>query len=637
MFKWLDASEAAGVGTALADDFVLHSVSGRSGARNTGADARPEELRKFLQKFLQRVDREARPLQLNVFKRAKLANSFKWRLLEKGVEPSLVDELTGALVQRLTVGRPAAAQVQSEAAGTTRKLGAKGAQALHLQGAEHLNRGAYTEALACYQELLEFDPRDAYAHNGLGSALARLTRYREAEEHLRRALGIRESLPEAHFNLASVLVATGRYREAETPLRRALKLKGDFLEARISLGGTLVLLSRLPEARDSYEKALRLAPSNALALVGLGKLDALEGRFSEAETAFRRALEVEPRASYAWAALAGLRRMTPADGEWRKRAEELAAGGLEPYDEAVLRFALGKYYDDVGDFGRAFPSYQRANQLQKLAATPYRRETHVRYVDEWMRIYTKEALEAAREGASDSALPVFVIGMPRSGTTLVEQIIASHPAAYGAGELDFWTTLVHKREVSVRQAVPEGSARKRLAQEYLRVLAGHSADASRIVDKAPMNADYLGLLHAVLPKARVIHVQRNPIDTCLSCYFQQFSPVMNYTMDLSDLADYYREHARLMAHWRRTLPPGTMLEIHYEELVADQEASTRRILEFLALPWDERCLEFHKTARVVTTASAWQVRQKIYRSSAQRWRHYEKFIKPLLSLSEHAA
>jgi tetratricopeptide (TPR) repeat protein len=638
MLKWLDAREAAEVGTALADDFVLQSGPGSKGARRKdGTAGAPAELQRFLQKFLQRVDREARPLKLNLFKRAKLANSFKWRLLEKGVEPPLVDELTQALVLRLTGNRGTAAQEQPAAvpSGAPRKLRATGAQALHVQGNAHLEQGAYNEALQCYQELLQADPRDAHAHNGMGIALARLARYPEAEDHLRRALGIRENFPEAHFNLAGVLLSTGRYVEAEQPLRRTLKLQPDHLDARIALAGCLLLISRVSESRDAYEKVLRAAPRNPTALVGLGQVDAMEGRFAEAEAAYRRALEVEPGASYAWAAIAGLRKMTAADRDWVKRAEEIADSGLHSRDEVVLRFAIGKYYDDVGDFDRAFRSYQRANELHKLAARPYRPEVHARFVDDLIRVYSQEAVARASAGGSGSERPVFVVGMPRSGTSLVEQIIAAHPAAYGAGELNFWTAFFHKREASaVSQMLPEESTRRKLAQDYLRVLSGYSADAARVVDKAPINSDYLGLIHAVFPKARVLYLQRDPIDVCLSCYFQQFSPVMSYTMDLGDLANFYREHRRLMAHWRAVLPRDTLLEVPYAELVAKQETWTRRILEFLGLPWDDSCLEFHKLNRAVTTASTWQVRQKIYKSSVARWRNYEKFIQPLLSLRD---
>lgn len=179
---------------------------------------------------------------------------------------------------------------------------------------------------------------------------------------------------------------------------------------------------------------------------------------------------------------------------------------------------------------------------------------------------------------------------------------------------------------------PSESVRGNIAERYLRELGARSADASRIVDKAPNNCDYLGLIHSVFPNARIIYMQRDPIDSSLSCYFQQFVTALNFTMDLSDLAHYFREHRRLMAHWRAILPSGSILDVPYEALIADQESWTRKILEFLGLEWDERCLEFHKTKRPVATSSFWQVRQRIYRASVARWRNYEKFIEPLLSM-----
>jgi tetratricopeptide (TPR) repeat protein len=414
------------------------------------------------------------------------------------------------------------------------------------------------------------------------------------------------------------------------PLRRALKLKPTYVSARISLGMSCVLLGRLAEARKCYEKALRVAPRNTAARVGIGQIDSLEGRFTEAEAAFRQALEIEPRASYAWAALVWLRRMTPADSEWVKGAEEVAAGGLNALHEATLRFAIGKYYDDVGDFGRAFRSYQRANELNKLRTAPYDREDRTRFVNDAVRVFTSEARARARPGASDSARPVFVVGMPRSGTSLVEQIIASHPEAWGAGELNFWQIAARGHH----QEVLDEALCRRLAQGYLKVLTGHSADARRVVDKAPVNTDYLGLIHSVFPNARILYLRRDPIDTCLSCFFQQFPPALNYTLDLSDLAHYYREHRRLVDHWRTVLPAATLLEVPYAELIADQESWSRRILEFIGLPWDERCLEFYRTTRAVNTASVWQVRQKIYKRSIERWRNYEKFIGPLKGLAD---
>ncbi|HEX8783965.1 MAG TPA: sulfotransferase, partial [Steroidobacteraceae bacterium] len=181
---------------------------------------------------------------------------------------------------------------------------------------------------------------------------------------------------------------------------------------------------------------------------------------------------------------------------------------------------------------------------------------------------------------------------------------------------------------------PDGATRRRLAEKYLRVLARQFPDARRVVDKSPFNSDILGILHAVFPHARFIYVQRDPIDTCLSCYFQSFPASLNFTQDLSDLTDYYRQHRRLIKHWRGSLPAGTLLDVPYEELVADQEGWTRRIMEFLGLEWSQQTLDFDKTDRPVLTASFWQVRQKIYTTSVGRWRNYEKFIRPLLDLKD---
>jgi hypothetical protein len=324
--------------------------------------------------------------------------------------------------------------------------------------------------------------------------------------------------------------------------------------------------------------------------------------------------------------------MTSSDGAWLAAAEETAASGIAPSEEIDLRFAIGKYHDDVRDFARAFQSYKRANELQKAIAGNYDRKARTHFVDDMIRVYSRHTLAGVEGGASASMKPVFVVGMMRSGTSLAEQIIASHPAVIGAGELGFWSDAVQEDEPVMRQEPLGEPTRKKLAESYLRSLARHSADALHIVDKATVNSDYLGMIHSVFPNARIVYMRRDPIDTCLSCYFQQLSPSMEFTTDLSDLAHYYREHRRLIAHWRTVLPPGTILDVPYEELIADQEGWTRKILDFLGLEWDERCLDFHKTERAVVTASYWQVRQRIYKDSVGRWRNYEKFIGPLRGL-----
>jgi tetratricopeptide (TPR) repeat protein len=626
------ARDATRVGTALADDFVMQSANAApNGREERGTPS--GHLQRLLQRFLQRVDQETRPLQLNIFKRAQLANSFKWRLREKGVEPRMIDELTHALLLRLTTGRSDSPRLaESEGAARPRVAGNRGT--LRARGDELIARGAYAEAVDCYEELLQLEPRNAVARNNLGAALCKLGKFQEAEAQFRRAIGIRTSYPEALCNLGGLLRTTGRITESEMPLRRALKLKPTYLESQINLGMTLFVLGRLPEARVLLEKALKLAPRSVDALLVLGSLATREGRFTDGEEMFRRALEIDPRAPGGWVGLAGLRRMTEADGAWLKGAEGCLAAGLEPRAESSLRYAIGKYYDDIGEYSRSFRSYQRANELQRTMAEPYDREARRHFVDDLIRAYTSARLSAAHPGGSDSALPVFVVGMPRSGTSLVEQILVSHPAVLGAGELEFWSLAMRRHGAALRNEPPGDALIRKLAEGYHGVLAAHSAGALRVIDKAPFNSDYLGIIHRVFPKARAIYMQRDPLDTCLSCYFQELPAELNFTTDLSDLAHYYREHRRLIDHWRKTLPSGALLAVPYEELVADQEKWTRRILEFLGLPWDARCLDYHLTESTVLTVSYSQVRQALYQSSVGRWRNYQKFIGPLLGLRD---
>ena len=216
----------------------------------------------------------------------------------------------------------------------------------------------------------------------------------------------------------------------------------------------------------------------------------------------------------------------------------------------------------------------------------------------------------------------------------MEQIIASHPQAAGAGELDFWNTTARRQQENLQRELKAGTLTRKLAHSYLKILDRCSAEAARVVDKSTFNTDHLGLIHSIFPRARLIYVQRDPVDTCLSCYFQDFANAASFTMDLSDLAHYYREHHRLISHWRSVLPEGALLVVPYAELVADPETWSRRVVAFIGLEWDPRCLDFHQTQRSVLTASNWQVRQPMYSRSVGRWRSYEKHIRPLLGLQE---
>jgi tetratricopeptide (TPR) repeat protein len=627
ILEWFDASEATKIGVELADGFTPQQTTRATANSTESAGVKQGD---ELHAILQRADREVRGLRLNFYKKAKFANSFKWRLLENGVEKALADEVTQRLVLHLSGNQSGPAL--GDDAGATYRPQPNDAKYLLEQGNRSIERGAYSEAIGLYQDLIKIAPRHVAAFNNLGAALSKLGRYKEAEAYFYQAIKIDPDLADAHSNIGNVRLLKGQFASAEQFLRRALKLNPRHVDARVNLGLTLCFLSRLPEAKSQFQKALKYQPRSADALSGLALISMTEGSFDQTAAMLGRALHVSPRMPRALALQVGLRRMTPSDSAWLKNAEEVAASEIGPLDESELRFAIAKYYDDVEDFERAFQNYKRANELLKSIAEPYDREAYSRFVDSMISIYTPEVIASANGNASNSMKPVFVIGMPRSGTSLTEQIISSHPSAKGDGELEFWADAVHEHQALIKEGPLNESTRRKLAEAYLRVLEAGSGDALRIVDKAPVNSDFLGVIHSVFPNARIIYMQRDPIDTCLSCYFQKFVLSLNFTIDLSDLADHYRQHQRLMAHWRAVLPPGTMLEVPYEELVADLEGWTRKILDFLGLEWDERVLNFHETKRNVATASFWQVRQKIYKSSVQRWRNYERFIGPLRHL-----
>jgi tetratricopeptide (TPR) repeat protein len=613
ILAWLNGREAAEIGVALADEFAPQGSGDGS-----------------LEQLLRRADRDVRPLQLNFYKKAKFANAFKWRLIEKGVTRKIADDVTQSLVLHLSGSQVPAADQNSAAALTIRPDRAKVQELFH-RGNKFFAQGAYAEAAVLYEQVVELDSSHAEALNNLGSSLSHLGRYEEAEQCFRGAMAIKPNYSDPLANLGVLLRQKSYLVDSEALLRRALKLRPNDPETRINLGLTLVFLGRLRDARACFAKVLKASPRNVLALFGMGQIAAMEGRFQEAETTYTRIIEINPRMTNAWAALPGTRKMTNADSEWLRDAEALATSEIHPMEEANLRFAMGKYCDDVNDFSLAFQNFKRGNELLKTAAEDYDRKARSHFIDELIRVYSRESMSKIGAAGSSSSKPVFVLGMPRSGTSLAEQIIASHPAASGAGELDFWTGLLVKDEGLTRSILGEAS-RPKVAEEYLRVLQGVSLSASRVVDKATVNSDYLGLIYSVFPNAHVIYMQRDPIDTCLSCYFQQFLTGMNFTFDLSDLVHYYREHQRMMAHWRAVLPPGFILDVPYEELVADQETWARRMSDFIGLEWDAQVLEFHTNKRQVTTASAWQVRQKVYKSSVSRWRNYENFIGPLKAL-----
>jgi tetratricopeptide (TPR) repeat protein len=429
----------------------------------------------------------------------------------------------------------------------------------------------------------------------------------------------------------------GRLADAEALYREAVQLHPDAAAAHVGLGLALRDQARGSEAEICFRDALRLDPQCAEAHTALGLLHQFQGRAGDARAALIAALHSDP--NNIWA-LSGLSRLTAVDGytftdEDLKRMEALARqSALPPKERSTVHFALARVYEHQRAYDEAFGHYSQANQLLSETLPPYDPAQHSQFVDRLIAVLAPAFFERAL--GVHSELPIFVVGMPRSGTTLAEQILASHPRVRGLGELHDIGQIatVFVKRLGGPASYPESLTRldaalaRPFAEEYLRRLQ-QGGDATRVVDKMPLNYQHLGIIALLFPDARIVHCRRDPVDTCLSCYFQEFARPLPFGRNLEHLGRHYRDYQRLMAHQSRVLPLP-IFELDYEELTANQEAVSRRLVAFCGLDWDERCLRFHETERTVNTATALQVRRPLYRSAVGRWKHYQAHLGPLL-------
>ena len=454
IFQWFNAREAEAIASDMADQYSQRASAATEPSRRAPP---PQDSAAALGNLLRGAETDGRLASLNFFKKAKFANSFKWRLLENGVEPRTADRVTHALLVHLSRG----ALTLNEPAPTDAKqpLRSEKTQDLARRAKKAFGSGAYDAALEINLELVQRNPANVEALNNLGATLCKVGEYLEAEQRFRQAVSLDPNHAEANFNLGNVLRWLGMLEESEIYLRRVLKLRPNYTEARTGLGFTLTFLGRLRDAKQRFEKTLKTAPRDTEALLGLGLIAKMEGHFSEAEALFKRILEYKPKTANALAALATLRKMTAADGDWLRAAQELVTEGLDVLHEADLRYSIGKYYDDIGEFDDAFRSFEAANRLLKSVVAKYDREARDGFIDDVLRIYSKDVIAADRRVTPNSGGPVFVLGMPRSGTSLAEQILASHPSIFGAGEMDFWNALMRTRESELRSGLLDAAAR----------------------------------------------------------------------------------------------------------------------------------------------------------------------------------
>ncbi|HZQ11599.1 MAG TPA: sulfotransferase [Pseudolabrys sp.] len=508
---------------------------------------------------------------------------------------------------------------------------------LHNYGNVLSKLGRYSDAIAVYNEALALAPNYAPLYSDRGNAQNELGQTEAAVTSYRKALSLNPNSPPILGNLAQALMALDRIGEAGQLLQRALSLDAKNPQVLKLLGQLAFRRGELDAALDLLGRSLAVKPDQADAhnLTGMVLRD--KGRIDDAIAAFDRSIALAPKDGSLYFGLAETKTFKPGDPHLAAM-QSLAdsPGTLSPRQRVNLEFALGKAYADIKDHGRSFRHLLAAN-AGKRATLAYDETAEFAFFADIEAVFSPALLAAKSGGGDPSRLPIFVLGMPRSGTTLVEQILASHPAVHGAGELETLNQIVQARAEVQSLPFPAFVAAltpadlNAIGTQYTGALSGLAPAAERITDKTPRNFFFIGLIHLALPNAVIIHTVRDPIDTCLSCFSKQFMTGQLFTYDLGELGRYYRRYRSLMAHWRRVLPPDRILDVRYEDVVADLEGQARRILEHCGLPWDERCLAFHRNERPVRTASAAQVRQPIYGGAVGRWRDYKDFIAPLLN------
>ncbi len=519
-------------------------------------------------------------------------------------------------------------------------------EVLNNVGATLLKAGDLAGALDCLRAAIRLRPGWAMAHNNLGNALRTEGDLAAAIGHFREAVRLDPSAAEPRSNLARALLERGEPGEALGHAHEAVRLRPGFAEAHANLGGVLHALGRLDEAAASFREAVRLKPDLAPAHAGLGGvLDEL-GDGDGSIASLRESLRLAPRHAGALARLATRLRADLPDPDGAAIEGLLADPALPPAGRRALAFGLAQVRDARGEFGRAAALAVEANALRRAdfeaRGRGYDPGAHRAFVDRLVATFTPEFFGRVRGLGSESERPVFIVGLPRSGTTLVEQVLAVHPRAFGAGELR------HVQETF--DAIPAATGRAgsplegvesldrgsidALARRHLDRLAGLDASADRVVDKMPENMLYLGLIAALFPRATLIHCRRDPRDVALSCWLTDLAYV-RWACSMDGIASRIVESRRVMDHWRRVLP-SPLFEVDYEAMVADPEATSRALVERSGLGWDPACLAFHASRRPVRTASVAQVRRPVYRTSVGRWKNYATPLAPLFARLDEA-
>ncbi len=503
-----------------------------------------------------------------------------------------------------------------------------------------LSGGESGKVIESYQRAITLKPVYAEAHYNLATVLRDKLMVVDAEKHFREAILLRPGMVKAHDALGQLYKSVGYIDKAIAVYQEAIVLHPEEPVLHFQFAIAQMAMGKNQLALKSLQRVLVLSPDNIKVYASMAKALEREGQFEEGYVLLRpflRGEETDVDVALAYAALA---RQLGHQSQAMALLEDVLKSRLSIEQCKSVHFALGKLFDEVQGYEQAFAHWRSANELGK---NEFDLEKNAQLFADLKSIFGVVNSSRRPRATNQSALPLFIVGMPRSGTSLVEQILASHPAVYGAGELHDIGNLINMLPASMGSNVPyphiidaiTSAQINGFAEQHLKKLASFSAQSSRVTDKMPHNFRHLGMIDLLLPGARIIHCLRDPVDTCLSIYSLPFSASHAYAADLAQLGAYYRQYQDLMTHWKQVLRIP-MLEVRYEEIVANQEEITRKMIEFCGLPWDERCLRFHESERVVTTPSYDQVRRPIYKKSIARWKNYERHLGPLIAaLNSH--
>jgi tetratricopeptide (TPR) repeat protein len=491
------------------------------------------------------------------------------------------------------------------------------------------------KAEALFRDILQRDPSHPAALCGLAALSLIADRPQDAERLLRHALKQSAYLPLAYRGLAPALIALGRLEEADAATRHLRRIEPESPQSWVTTAGVATRLMRQEDALEAYERAARLKPEEVRLRTSMGHAQKTLGRRADSEASYKAALQIDPGLAEAWWSLADLKNYRFSDGEVTSLERLLVNDPRDNSNEAQLHFTLGKAFEQRQQYAQAFAAYARGNALRHLSE-PFDIESFA-HRSARIRAFFDAAFVAARAGSgAPSPAPIFIVGLPRSGSTLIEQILASHSRVEGTMELPNILNIVGQFDdlAPARDGYPETLARvpraqlSALGERYLLETAPLRHGRERFTDKLPNNFSHVGLIHAMLPHATIIDARRHPMDACFSTFKQYFAEGQTFSYDLEVLGRYYRCYLELMDHWDAVLP-GKVLRVQYEQLVRDPEANIRRLLEHCGLAFEPACLSFHETQRSVRTASAEQVRQPLYTSGVGHWRHFARELEPL--------